>query len=119
MSFLFPSNDSSAEFNSNVSIINQTMTSMATNTSNSTTVHSFNVQNNAVTVTRPPGFTGINMKNCTISNNQVMNATQKVSVSLDVSSTKNLQNQIKNALTTSNDNAVKQKAGFLQTASNS
>ena len=36
-----------------------------------------------------------------------------------MSSTKNLQNQIKNALITSNDNAVKQKAGFLQTASNS
>ena len=111
-------NKSSNEFTSNVSIINQTMTNMVSSTSNSSIIHNYNVQNNAVKLTRPPGYTGVNAKNCTFLNNQQMNATQKVSVSLDVTSTKNLQNQISNALKTANDTAIKQKTAFLQTASN-
>ena len=122
MGFFLPDNKSSASFASNTSIINQSMTNMVNSTSNSTTVHNFNVQNNSVKVIAPPGYTyatyGPLVKGCTVMNKQTMNATQKVSVSLDVSSTKNLQTQISNALKTANDTAIKQKAAFLQTANN-
>ena len=115
-------NKSSSSFTTNVSKISQTMSNMVTSTSNSTYVKNYNVQNNAVNVTAPPGYDrswGPLMKGCTMSNNQTMNATQSVSVSLDVSSTKNLQTQITNSLKAANDTSTKQKSAFLQTASNS
>ena len=104
-------NKSSSSFESNTKIINQTMTNMVNSTSKSTTVHSFNSQDIQIEV-------GGDMIDCPLTMNQKMVVNQKVSVSLDVSSTKNLQNQISTALKTTNDNAIKQKSAFLQTASN-
>ena len=116
-------NKSSSSFASNVSIINQAMTNMVSSTSSSSTVHNFNVQNNSIEIVLPPDYTykthGPPSKNCVFSNVQNMNASQKVSVSLDVNNIKDLRKQISTALKTENDQAVKQKSAFLQTASNS
>ncbi|NBW29563.1 hypothetical protein EBR37_04240, partial [bacterium] len=57
------------------------------------------------------------VKGCTFVNNQSMNATQKVSVTLDLSSTTNLQKQVTTALQAANDTSTSQKVAFLQTAS--
>jgi len=105
-------NKSSSSFTTNVSLINQSLTNMVNSTSNSTIVKNFNSQNMEVNV-------GGKSIGCTYSNNQNINASQKVSVSLDVSNTKNLQAQITNSLKASNDQAVKQQTGVLQTASSS
>jgi hypothetical protein len=115
-------NKSSSAFTTNVSLINQAMTNMVTNTSSSTSVTTFNSQSNNITVLPPKGYDyrtwGPLVKGCTQKNEQTMDSSQRVSVSLDVSSTKNLQKQISNALTAQNDKALKQKSDFLQTASN-
>jgi hypothetical protein len=101
----------------NVEKINQTMTNMVSSKSQNVQATQINTQNMKVTVTRVPGYTGINIKNCVFKNNQEMNATQNVSVTLDLSSTANLQTQISNALQAANNTATTQKTAFLQTAS--
>ena len=115
-------NKSSSSFVSNVRNINQTMTNMVSSTSQSVRVTQINVQSNKIKLVAPPGYDkswGPLSKNCVFKNTQEMNATQKVSVTLDLSSTKNLQTQVSTALKNANENAVKQKTDFLQTASNS
>ena len=105
-------NKSSAEFKSNVSVINKAVTNMVSNVSQSTNVQTFNSQDIHLE------FKG-DLTDCPITSTQTMSANQTVKVSLDVTNKKNLQNQVTNALITSNKSAINQKSGFLQTASNS
>jgi hypothetical protein len=104
-------NKSSSSYTTNVSLINQTMTNMVTSTKDSTIVKSFNTQNIELDV-------GGDLIDCPITMDQSMDVSQKVSISLNVSSTKALQNQVEQALKQSNETAVKQKTDMLQTASN-
>ena len=107
----------------NITNINKTMTNMVSSTSQTVKVTQINTQNMEVEVLAPPGYNastwGPLIKGCSFKNNQTMNATQKVSVTLDLTSTKNLQTQIASSLKAENSNAVKQKTDFLQTASTS
>jgi len=105
----------------NIKNINQSMTNMVTSTSNSVTATQFNVQSNSIKVIAPPGYDfktyGPLVDGCVFTNNQSMNASQKVSVTLDLKDTKSLQKQISSALKQTNDNAVKQKTEAFATAS--
>jgi hypothetical protein len=108
----------------NITNINKSMTNMVSSTKQSSIIQSFNTQSNKVKITWPnyPGFKRMPgeylIDGCTFDNIQTMNATQKVSISLDLSSTTNLQNQISSTLKADQAQATKQKTEFLATASN-
>jgi hypothetical protein len=105
----------------NITNINKTMTNMVSTQSQTVSATQINTQNMKVEVLPPPGYNaswGPLLKNCTSINNQTMDASQKVSVTLDTKDTKALQNQVASALKAASDTAIKQKTDLFQTASN-
>jgi hypothetical protein len=94
----------------NIQKINQTMTNMVTSKSQTVQATQLNIQSNSIDI-------GGDVIGCKFENEQQMNATQKVSITLDLSSTTALQTQVSNALKAANDSATSQKVAFLQTAS--
>jgi hypothetical protein len=106
----------------NITNINKTMTNMVSSRSQTVRATQINTQNMLVEVLPPPGYNAVTwgplIKNCSFKNNQTMDASQKVSVTLDLSDTAALQNQIASALKAASDTAIKQKTDLFQTASN-
>jgi hypothetical protein len=107
---------------SNITNINKTMSNMVSTRSQSVRATQINTQNMKVKVLPPPGYDastwGPLIKNCSFVNNQTMDASQKVSVTLDTTDTKALQNQVSSALKAASDTSVKQKTDLFQTAPN-
>lgn len=101
----------------NTKNIEQAMANMVSSTSSSTYVKVDNVQSNDITILAPPGSTASNnIKYCTVKNNQNMDFSQNVKVSLDLRDETTLKNQIKSALKSANETAQKNNTEFLATA---
>jgi hypothetical protein len=117
-------NKSDSRAVTNITNINKSITNMLNSTKNSSIVQSFNTQSNKVRVVWPKGYGPTpqvpkNVIGCSFFNEQTMDSKQKVSISLDLSSTTNLQKEISSAIKADQQQATAQKNDFLATTSNS
>jgi len=93
--------------------INQTLTNMVNDTSISSNIQTINIQEANIKAGDIIGCEGV------ANINQDITSDQKVKLNINISSTKNLQDQVANALKAKVNNSTTQKQGFLTTASTS
>lgn len=114
-------NKSDVKSITNIKNISKTMTNMVSDKSQNVKVTNFNTQENTILVKAPPDLKDYglpNVKNCRFVNNQEMDATQDVSITLNYENTTSLKQQVEAALKQANKDALTQKTAFLQTSSN-
>jgi len=92
--------------------INQALTNMVNDTSTSSNIRTINIQEGTVTLGNIKGGCK-NLGNI----DQSIQSGQTVKLNINISSTKNLQDQVANALKAKVNNSTTQKQGFLTTAS--
>jgi hypothetical protein len=120
-------NKSDSKAITNIKNINKSMTNMVSSTRQSSNVQSINTQSNTVEVVWPKDFTSADKKElilagvyanngCSFNNVQKMNASQKVSISLNLENKRSLQKQISSHLKAEQEQATKQKTEFLATS---